>query len=128
MKRLCLVLEYLFNDFTHIAGNTSTYLLLLLHKQNFFFFFLNGDEHTLVGAVGGEAVGFLEGAKMDLLAGLALAVQANGLDLDDVVRLLLQVPKDTRATGGVDLPNESLHVSLLPLGIGGGGGENNRID
>lgn len=74
----------------------------------------------MVGAVGGEPVCFLQGAKVDFLAGLALPIEANGLDLDDVVRLFLQVPKDTRATGGVDLPNESLHVPILPLGTGNG--------
>lgn len=62
---------------------------------------------------------------MDLLARLAFAVEADRLDLDDVVRLLLQVPKNARAAGGVDFPDESLHVSVLPLGIGGGT-ENNR--
>lgn len=64
---------------------------------------------------------------MDLLAGLALPIQANGLDLDDVVCLFLQVPKDTGTAGGVDLPNESLHVSILPLGAVKGT-ESNRID
>lgn len=72
----------------------------------------------MVGAVGGKAVSFLEGPKMDLLAGLTLSVQANGLDLNDVVRLLLQVPEDTGTTGGVDLTDESLHVSVLFLVIG----------
>ena len=55
---------------------------------------------------------------MDLLAGLAFAIEANRLDLDDVVCLLLQVPKNARAAGGVDFPDEPLHVSVLPLGIG----------
>lgn len=72
---------------------------------------------TLIGAVGGEAVCFLEGAKMDLLARLTFPIEANRLDLDDVICLLLQVPKNTRAAGGVDFPNESLHVSFLSLGI-----------
>lgn len=71
---------------------------------------------TLVGAVGGEAVRLLEGAEVDLLAGLALAVQADGLDLDDVVRLLLQVPQDAGAAGGVDFTDEALRVSFLSLG------------
>lgn len=53
---------------------------------------------------------------MDLLAGLAFPVEADGLNLDDVVRLLLQVPEDAGAAGGVDLPDEALRVSLLPLG------------
>lgn len=53
---------------------------------------------------------------MDLLAGLALAVQADGLDLDDVVRLLLQVPEDAGAAGGVDFTDEALRVSFLSLG------------
>lgn len=73
---------------------------------------------TLVGAVGGEAVRLLEGAEVDLLAGLALAVQADGLDLDDVVRLLLQVPEDAGAAGGVDFSDEALRVSFLSLGGG----------
>lgn len=63
---------------------------------------------------------------MDLLACLAFPIEANRLHLDDVVRLLLQVPKNTRAAGGVDFPDESLHVSILPLGIGGEI-ENNRM-
>lgn len=54
---------------------------------------------------------------MDLLAGLAFSIKTNRLDLDDVVRLLLQVPKNTRAAGGVDFPNESLHVPFLSLAI-----------
>lgn len=70
----------------------------------------------MVGAVGGEAIRLLEGSEMDLLAGLALPVEANGLDLDDVVGLLLQVPENARAAGGVDLPDEALRVSLLSLG------------
>lgn len=53
---------------------------------------------------------------MDLLAGLALAVQADGLDLDDVVRLLLQVPQDAGAAGGVDFTDEALRVTFLSLG------------
>lgn len=73
---------------------------------------------TLVGAVGGEAVRLLEGAEVDLLAGLALSVQADGLDLDDVVRLLLQVPEDAGAAGGVDFTDEALRVSFLSLGGG----------
>lgn len=67
---------------------------------------------------------------MDLLAGLALAVQANGLDLDDVVGLLLQVPEDAGAAGGVDLADEALRVSFLSLGVGGGlggGGRRTRV-
>lgn len=72
----------------------------------------------MIGAVGGEAVRLLEGTKMHLLAGLAFSVEADGLDLDDVVRLLLQVPEDTGPTGGVDLADEALHVSVLPLGFG----------
>lgn len=72
---------------------------------------------TLVRTVGGETVRLLEGAKMDFLAGLTFPIKTDGLDLDDVIRLFLQVPKNTRATGGVDLPNESLHVSILPLVI-----------
>lgn len=75
---------------------------------------------TLVGAVGGEAVRLLEGAEVDLLAGLALAVQADGLDLDDVVRLLLQVPEDAGAAGGVDFTDEALRVSFLSLWKGEG--------
>lgn len=75
---------------------------------------------TLIGAVGGEAVRLFEGAKVDLLARLALAVKADGLDLDDVIGLLLQVPEHARAAGGVDLPNESLRVALLPLRIRSG--------
>ena len=72
----------------------------------------------MVGTVGREAVGLLEGAKMDFLASLAFPIEANRLDLDDVVCLFLQIPKNTRAAGGVDLTNESLHVSVLPLGVG----------
>lgn len=75
---------------------------------------------TLIGAVGGEAVWLFEGAKVDLLARLALAVQADGLDLDDVIGLLLQVPEHARAAGGVDFPNESLRVAFLPLRINRG--------
>lgn len=52
---------------------------------------------------------------MDLLAGLALAVQADGLDLDDVVCLLVQVPEDAGAAGGVDFTDEALRVSFLSL-------------
>lgn len=70
---------------------------------------------TLVGAVGGEAIGLLEGSEMDLLAGLAFPVEADGLNLDDVVRLLLQVPENAGAAGGVDFPDEPLRVSLLSL-------------
>lgn len=55
-------------------------------------FQMNLAHHTLVGAVRGEKVRLLERAKMDFLAGLALSIKADGLDLDDVVRLLLQVP------------------------------------
>lgn len=69
----------------------------------------------MVGAVGGEAIGLLEGSEMDLLAGLAFPVEADGLDLDDVVGLLLQVPENARAAGGVDFPDETLCVSLLSL-------------
>lgn len=57
---------------------------------------------------------------MNLLASLAFPIQANRLDLDDIVRLLFQVPKNTGAAGGVDFPNKSLHVSFLPLVIGRG--------
>lgn len=69
----------------------------------------------MVGAVGGEAVRLLEGSEVDLLAGLALPVEADGLNLDDVVGLLLQVPEDAGAAGGVDFPDETLRVSLLSL-------------
>lgn len=82
------------------------------------------EQLTLIGAVGGEAVGLLQGAKMDLLGGLALPVEADRLHLYDVVRLLLQVPKDTRAARGVHFSDEPLRVSFLPLGLQGG--HNNR--
>lgn len=72
---------------------------------------------TLIRTVGREAVCLLECAEMDLLTGLAFSIEANRLDLDDVVCLLLQVPKNTRSTCGVDLPDEPLHVSILPLGF-----------
>ena len=71
---------------------------------------------TLVGAVGWEEVRLLKGAEVDLLAGLALPVQANGLDLDDVLRLLVQVPEHAGPAGGVDLTDKALCVALLPLG------------
>lgn len=69
----------------------------------------------MVGAVGGETIRLLEGSEMDLLAGLALPVEADGLNLDDVVGLLLQVPEDAGAAGGVDFPDETLRVALLSL-------------
>lgn len=75
------------------------------------------EYHTLVGAVGWKAVWLLKGMKMDLLAGLTLAIEANRLDLNDIVCILLQVPKNARTAGCVDLPDESLHVSILPLNI-----------
>lgn len=69
----------------------------------------------MVGAVGGEAIRLLEGPEMDLLAGLAFPVEADGLNLDDVVRLLLQLPEDAGAAGGVDFPDKPLRVSFLSL-------------
>ncbi|TNN82593.1 hypothetical protein EYF80_007111 [Liparis tanakae] len=68
---------------------------------------------TLIGAIGGEEVRLLEGAKMDLGAGLAFPVEADGLHLYDVVRLLLKVPEDTGAAGGVDFPDESIPASIF---------------
>lgn len=69
----------------------------------------------MVGAVGGEAIRLVEGSETDLLAGLAFPVEADGLNLDDVVGLLLQVPENAGAAGGIDFPDESLRVSLLSL-------------
>lgn len=54
---------------------------------------------------------------MDLLAGLAFPIEANRLDLDDVISFLLEVPENARAAGGIDFPDESLHGSVLPLRI-----------
>ena len=70
---------------------------------------------TLVGAVGREEVRLLEGAEVDLLAGLALPVQADRLDLDDVLRLLVQVPEHAGPAGGVHLADKALRVAVLPL-------------
>ena len=70
---------------------------------------------TLVGAVGRETIRLLEGAEMDLRACLALTIQADGLHLDDVIRLFLEVPEDAGPTGCVHLADEPLHVTVLPL-------------
>lgn len=71
----------------------------------------------MIGAVGGKEVCLFRGAERDLLAGLTFPIKADGLHLDEVVRLFLQVPEDTGATRGIDLPNEALRVSVLPLEI-----------
>lgn len=52
---------------------------------------------------------------MNALACLALPIESDGLNLDDVIRLLLQVPEYTGAASGVHLPDESLHLAVLPL-------------
>lgn len=70
---------------------------------------------TLVRAVGREAVGLLQGSEVDTLTGLAFSIQANALHLDDVICILCQVPQHTGTVGGVHLPDEALHLSILPL-------------
>lgn len=52
---------------------------------------------------------------MDTFAGLTLSVQADGLNLDDVVRLLLQIPQHTGSAGGVHLSDKPLHFSVHSL-------------
>jgi len=70
---------------------------------------------TLVGAVGREAVGILQGPEVDTLTGLAFSIQADALHLDDVISILRQVPQHAGPVGGVHLPDEALHLSILPL-------------
>lgn len=52
---------------------------------------------------------------MDSLASLTLSVEANALDLDDVVCILCQIPEHTGPVCGVHLPDESLHLPILSL-------------
>lgn len=52
---------------------------------------------------------------MDTFAGLTLSVQADGLNLDDVVRLLLQIPQHTGSAGGVHLSDKPLHFAVHSL-------------
>lgn len=70
---------------------------------------------TLVGAVGREAVSLLQGSEVDALTGLAFPVEADALHLDDVISILCQVPQHAGPVGGVHLPDEPLHLSILPL-------------
>lgn len=65
---------------------------------------------------------------MHTLAGLALAIQADGLHLDDVVRLLVQVPEHAGPAGGVHLPDEALRVAVLLLRRRGGERKDRRVE
>lgn len=69
----------------------------------------------MVGAVGREAVSLLQGPEVDTLTGLAFSIQADALHLDDVISILRQVPQHAGPVGGVYLPDEALHLSILPL-------------
>ncbi len=52
---------------------------------------------------------------MDTFTGLALSVKADGLHLDNVICLLLQVPQHTGSAGGVHLPDKPLHFAVHSL-------------
>lgn len=52
---------------------------------------------------------------MNTIAGLTLSIQADGLNLDDVIRLLLQVPQHTGSAGGVHLSDKPLHFAIHSL-------------
>lgn len=52
---------------------------------------------------------------MVTFAGLTLSVQADGLNLDDVIHLLLQVPQHTGSAGGVHLSDKPLHFAVHSL-------------
>ncbi|KAI6072070.1 hypothetical protein LUU34_01402800 [Aix galericulata] len=55
------------------------------------------------------------GPEVDTLTGLTFPIQANTLHLDDVISIFCQVPQHAGPVGGVHLPDEALHLSILPL-------------
>lgn len=52
---------------------------------------------------------------MVAFAGLTLAIKTDGLHLDDVICLFLQVPQHAGSTGGVDLSDKPLHFAVHSL-------------
>lgn len=50
-----------------------------------------------------------------LFAGQTLSIESDGLDLDNIVCVFIQIPKYTSKTGSVHLTNETLHQPVLTL-------------
>lgn len=53
--------------------------------------------------------------EVNLFAGQTLSIQSDGLDLDNIVCVFIQIPKYTSMTGRVHLTNETLHQPVLTL-------------
>lgn len=53
--------------------------------------------------------------EVNLFAGQTLSIQSDGLDLDNIVCVFIQIPKYTSMTGCVHLTNETLHQPVLTL-------------
>lgn len=53
--------------------------------------------------------------EVNLLAGQTLSIESNGLDLDNIIRVFIQIPKYTSTTGRVHLTNKTLHQPVLTL-------------
>lgn len=53
--------------------------------------------------------------EVNLFAGQTLSIRSDGLDLDNIVCVFIQIPKYTSMTGRVHLTNETLHQAILTL-------------
>ncbi len=53
--------------------------------------------------------------EVNLFAGQTLSIESDGLDLDNIIRVFIQIPKYTSKTGRVHLTNKALHQPVLTL-------------
>lgn len=70
---------------------------------------------SLTWALGRHLLGLFGRSEEDGLAGGAAASHADALDVNDVLRVLIQVPQCTGARGGVHLLDEPQHAHVLLL-------------
>lgn len=70
---------------------------------------------TLIHHGGLKMFRHFKSPEVNLFAGQTLSIESNGLDLDNIICVFIQIPKYTSTTGRVHLTNETLHQPVLTL-------------
>ncbi len=73
------------------------------------------DMFTLIHHGGLKMFRLFKRPEVNLFAGQTLSIESNGLDLDNIICVFIQIPKYTSMTGRVHLTNETLHQPVLTL-------------